>query len=356
MPPPGTRRAFVLSEFIALLPLTRPPVDRPRNPPTHIMAQSARRALVALFALLLLGGFPQSAWPQQPRIHYVYDDLGRLVGVVDQDGNAATYTYDAVGNILAIGRHDVADAPGPVAITLVAPSRGKVGTPVSIFGRGFSQDPAQNTVGFSGATATVTAATATSLNTSVPTAALTGLITVTTPLGTAISPEPFTVLGVVTVSPTSAVLFPTQTQQFSANVSGTTTPSVTWSVNGVVGGNTTLGTISSTGLYTAPTAVPSPPTLTVRATNTDDPSFSDSATVVIATPPDKIFAHAVSLGFAAPTTISVNSLTAPAVSVGFATPTFVSVNSLVAPAVSVQLGSPTSALMVAPLVSVQVSP
>jgi len=106
MPPPGTRRAFVLSELIALLPLTRPPAARPRNPPTHIMAQSARRALVALFALLLLGGFPQSAWPQQPRIHYVYDDLGRLVGVVDQDGNAATYTYDAVGNILAIGRHD----------------------------------------------------------------------------------------------------------------------------------------------------------------------------------------------------------------------------------------------------------
>src|SRR3989337_2225307 len=80
------------------------------------------------------------AQAEQPVIHYVYDDLGRLVGVVDQDGNAATYTYDAVGNILAIGRHDVADAPGPVAITLVAPNRGKVGTPVSIFGRGFRPD------------------------------------------------------------------------------------------------------------------------------------------------------------------------------------------------------------------------
>jgi hypothetical protein len=75
----------------------------------------------------------------------------------------------------------------------------------------------------------------------------------------------------------------------------------------------------------------------VTATNAADPSFFDSATVVIVTPPDKIFAHAVSLGFAAPTTIAVNSLTAPAVSVGFATPTFVSVNSLVAPAVSVQV-------------------
>lgn len=312
--------------------------------------------MTARLLFLLLLATASFAQAQQPVIHYVYDDLGRLVGVVDQDGNAATYTYDAVGNILAIGRHNVGDAPGPVAITLVSPTKGMIGTAVAIFGRGFSADAAQNVVSFSGALAAVTAATATSLTTAVPPGALTGPITVTTPLGSAISPEPFTVLGVVTISPTSAVLFPTQTQQFMATVSGTATPSVTWSVNGVVGGNATLGTISSTGLYTAPTAVPSPPTLTVRATNTDDPSFSDSATVVIATPPDKVFAHAVSLGFAAPTTIAVNSLTAPAVSVGFATPTFVSVNSLVAPAVSVHPGSPTSALVVAPLVSVQVSP
>src|SRR3989304_2694114 len=121
----------------------------PRDHPTHAMAQSARRAIAALFALLLLGGFPQSAWSQQPVIHYVYDDLGRLVGVVDPDGNAATYTYDAVGNILAIGRHNVADFPGPVAITLVSPTKGVVGTPISIFGKGFSPDAAQNTISFS---------------------------------------------------------------------------------------------------------------------------------------------------------------------------------------------------------------
>jgi hypothetical protein len=240
-----------------------------------------------------------------------------------------------------------------VAITLVAPSKGKVGTPVSIFGRGFSPEPSQNTVGFSGAIATVTAATATSLTTSVPPGALTGPITVTAPLGTATSPEPFTVLGVVTISPSSAVLFPTQLEQFSATVTGTATPAVLWSVDQVIGGNSTVGTISANGLYTAPAAPPSPPSVTVTASNASDPTLSDSATVAIATPPDKILAAPVSVGFAAPTTIAVNSLTAPGVSVRFAALTFVSVNSLVAPTVSVSVAAPTTVSpLIAPAVSV----
>jgi hypothetical protein len=117
---------------------------------------------------------------------------------------------------------------------------------------------------------------------------------------------------------------------------------VTWSVNGAVGGNATLGTISSTGLYAAPTTIPSPPTVTVTATNANDPSFFASATVVIVAAPDKIFAHAVSLGFAAPTTITVNSLTARPISVSVATPPSTTVNALTAPAVSVGFAAPTA--------------
>ena len=316
MPPPGTRRTVILSELIALLSLIRPPAARPRNPPTHIMAQSARRALVTLFALLLLGGFPQSAWPQQPRIHYVYDDLGRLVGVVDQDGNAATYTYDAVGNILAIGRHNVADTSGPVAITLVAPNKGKVGTAVSIFGRGFSAEAAQDVASFSGAIATVTAATPNSLTTSVPLGALTGAITVTTPLGTATSPEPFRVLGLLTVSPAGAVLAPNGTQQFTALEGASPTTEVTWAVNGIIGGYATVGTISAVGLYTAPATIPVPPTATVTATLQDDATITASATVAILEPQPLVLAvQPVSVGIAAPSFFSVNSLVAPAVSV-----------------------------------------
>jgi hypothetical protein len=58
----------------------------------------------------------------------------------------------------------------------------------------------------------------------------------------------------VTVSPTFAALAATtQTQQFSANVSGNVTNlSVTWTVDGVSGGNASVGTISAAGLYTPP--------------------------------------------------------------------------------------------------------
>lgn len=288
-----------------------------------------------LLALLLVIGIAVSAQAQQPVVHYVYDDLGRLVGVVDPDGNAASYTYDAVGNILAIGRHNVADTPGPVAITLVSPNKGKVRTEVLIFGKGFSPDPAQNAVAFGGAPATVSAATPNSLTTSVPPGALTGLITVTTPLGTATSPEPFTVLGVITVNPKNAVLFLKASQQFTATDSGGATPTVTWSVNGVVGGDATVGTITPTGLYSAPAAVPSPPTLTVTATNTSEPSLFDSATVVIVDAPDKIFAKPVSVAPVALTSSAVNNLTARPVSIQVANPLSSVVTALQAPLVSV---------------------
>jgi YD repeat-containing protein len=39
-------------------------------------------------------------------INYVYDELGRLVSAIDQIGNAAIYSYDAVGNLLSISRQD----------------------------------------------------------------------------------------------------------------------------------------------------------------------------------------------------------------------------------------------------------
>ncbi len=85
----------------------------------------------------------------------------------------------------------------------------------------------------------------------------------------------------VTVSPTSVALQPSQTQQFTATVSGTSSTGVTWSVNGIVGGNSSVGTVLASGLYAAPAAVPSPATVVVAATSAADTTKSDSASVLI---------------------------------------------------------------------------
>jgi len=81
----------------------------------------------------------------------------------------------------------------------------------------------------------------------------------------------------VSISPTSATVTAGNNQQFNASVTGTLNTAVTWSV---VGGSSN-GTISTTGLYFAPTTVPTPAQVTVTATSQADTSKSASATVTI---------------------------------------------------------------------------
>jgi hypothetical protein len=88
----------------------------------------------------------------------------------------------------------------------------------------------------------------------------------------------------ITISPSVASVEAGDTQQFTATVTGTTNTAVTWSVNDVEGGDATVGTISPTGLYTAPAAVPSPDTVSAKATSVADSAKSASAQVTI-TPP-----------------------------------------------------------------------
>ena len=45
----------------------------------------------------------------QSPVRYVYDELGRLVAVIDGNGDTAVYAYDAVGNLLSIARHGPTD-------------------------------------------------------------------------------------------------------------------------------------------------------------------------------------------------------------------------------------------------------
>jgi hypothetical protein len=86
----------------------------------------------------------------------------------------------------------------------------------------------------------------------------------------------------VAVAPTSAIVPISGTQQFLATVTGASNTSVTWQVNGATGGNATVGTISSAGLYQAPATQPSPSTVTVAAVSDANGSTSASAQITVA--------------------------------------------------------------------------
>ncbi len=88
----------------------------------------------------------------------------------------------------------------------------------------------------------------------------------------------------VTLSPKTPSVQAGFTQQFTATVANNSNMGVTWQVNGIAGGNTTVGTISTSGLYTAPAAVPGTNPVTVKAVSIADTTKFDTATVTI-TPP-----------------------------------------------------------------------
>jgi len=85
----------------------------------------------------------------------------------------------------------------------------------------------------------------------------------------------------VTVAPQSPTAVVSQTVAFQATVTGTTNTAVIWEVNGVAGGNSTVGTISTLGTYTAPATVPNPSTVTVSAVSQADKTKSGSSNVLI---------------------------------------------------------------------------
>jgi hypothetical protein len=84
----------------------------------------------------------------------------------------------------------------------------------------------------------------------------------------------------VIVNPINAALvITTQTQQFSANVSGDPNNlGVNWSVDTIPEGSVSIGTISSTGLYTPPSTAG---THTITATSVADNTKSASASVAV---------------------------------------------------------------------------
>jgi serine protease len=89
----------------------------------------------------------------------------------------------------------------------------------------------------------------------------------------------------VTVTPAAASVQTGMTQTFTATVTGSSNTAVNWSVNGVAGGNATVGMISTTGVYTAPMTVPTPATVTVTAVSAvDSTKMASAQTTVVAIP------------------------------------------------------------------------
>jgi uncharacterized protein (TIGR03437 family) len=85
----------------------------------------------------------------------------------------------------------------------------------------------------------------------------------------------------VSLSPSTVTLPASGTQQFTAAVADATDVSVSWSVNGIPGGSSSVGTISTTGLYTAPATAPAGNIVFVSATSAADPAVAGTATVLV---------------------------------------------------------------------------
>ena len=258
--------------------------------------------LVLLFTSLLIA-LPSPLAAQAVR--YEYDALGRLTVVSTPEG-VALYEYDAVGNILRITTHRYTEASGPVAILAVSPDRGAPGIRVTLYGKGFAPTPADNQVAFNGVAAAVTAATGSTLTTVVPPGATTGPVTLTTAQGTATSPGPFTVL-VFAVVPAEASVSLGGTLGFQATLDGTPQSEVTWRVNGIVGGDSTVGTISPSGLYTAPTTLPPTQPLQVEALRGGETGQGATASL-------RVVSQIGGVGAAAPITVGRAPRSAPVAS------------------------------------------
>ena len=187
-------------------------------------------------------------------------------------------TGNVVVTVNGVASNGVNFTVSPSIIGL-SPTSGPVGTAVTITGTNFGATQGTSTVKFNGTTATIGSWSAASIATSVPTGATTGNVVVTVN-GVASNGVSFTVTSIfVTLSPKRAAVTMSQSQQFTATVNNDPqNGGVSWSVDGISGGNTTSGTISSAGLFTPGTQ---PGMHTVTATSNSNTSASASAMIAV---------------------------------------------------------------------------
>jgi hypothetical protein len=216
------------------------------------------------------------------------------VGTIDANGqylppssvptpNVVTVRAISVSTPSASGTASVTILPPP-SITSLSPSQLTTGNfTLTVNGAGFNQG---STVSFDGVALATTFVSSTQVtatgNAPAPKTAVP--VFVTTADGDASNLASIDVVAApvtIAISPTSVTLRRNQTRQFAATVSGTLNTSVIWRVNGVTGGNASVGTITTSGFYKAPAAIPSGGQVTVSASSVADPTKSASAIVKI---------------------------------------------------------------------------
>jgi hypothetical protein len=87
----------------------------------------------------------------------------------------------------------------------------------------------------------------------------------------------------ISVWPANAVVAPSGTVEFAAQIVGTENTGVNWQVS--CGGSSGCGSINSSGVYTAPSADPNPNQITITATSQDDSTQTATATVAVSSGP-----------------------------------------------------------------------
>lgn len=218
----------------------------------------------------------------QGTTHYVYDDNGRLRAVISPSGEAAVYEYDLAGNFTEIRRL----AAGAQELFSFSPHQGVPGDLVTFLGVGFGFGAGVSAVSFNGAPSPNVTFTPSTVVAEVPAGATTGLVTITTPKGSVTTPVPFTIRGIRVSPSVVSKLLPGESAQFAATVVLEGDQSLKWSVNEIEGGNASVGTISTSGLYVAPKPSLSEPSVMfyVRAMSVAAPDVFGEAQVTVLNP------------------------------------------------------------------------
>ena len=169
----------------------------------------------------------------------------------------------------------------PVATSLVA------STAAPLFGGTFTLTPTysagtgtiDNSVACPATGVASAAITANWVGAKVYTLTVTNSASVTATTTATVTPQAVTVAA---VTPATFNLVPGGTQQCVSSVTGAVDTTVNWSVDTIAGGNATVGTITTAGLYTAGTALGAH---TIKATADADLTTAQTATVTVAAAP-----------------------------------------------------------------------